>query len=80
VRGIGAKHLISAAGLLGLVLRGRFIIHGVTRDASIPTKVRLRPDGVSVLGTTPLNLKNYKIGGLSRMREMFTMHEEIVVH
>ena len=52
----------------------------MTRDASIPTKVTLRPDGVSVLGTTPLNLKNYKIGGLSRMREMFTMHEEIVVH
>ena len=39
-----------------------------------------RPDRVRVQGTTPLNLKNYKIGGLSRMMGMFTMHEEIVVH
>jgi hypothetical protein len=37
-------------------------------------------DGVRVRGETSLNLKTYKIGGLSKMLGMLKMHEEIVVH
>jgi hypothetical protein len=33
-----------------------------------------------VRGATPLNLKDYKIGGLSKGLGLFKMHEEIVVH
>jgi polyisoprenoid-binding protein YceI len=63
-----------------VTLQGRFIIHGVTREASLPANVTLGPDGVRVRGTTPLNLKDYEIGGLTKMMGMLKMHEEIVVH
>jgi polyisoprenoid-binding protein YceI len=63
-----------------VTLQGRFIIHGVTREASLPADVRLGPDGVRVRATTPLNLKDYAIGGLTKMMGMLKMHEEIVVH
>lgn len=63
-----------------VTLQGRFIIHGVTREVSVPARVTFRPDGVSVQGTTPLNLKDYEIGGLTKMLGMLKMHEEIVVH
>jgi polyisoprenoid-binding protein YceI len=63
-----------------VTLQGRFIIHGVTRDASLAADVTLGQDGVRVRGTTPLNLKDYEIGGLTKMMGMLKMHEEIVVH
>ena len=50
------------------------------RDVSVPADVTLGPDGLRVRGTTPLNLKDYKIGGLIKMLGMLKMHEEIVVH
>ena len=52
----------------------------MTRDVSVSADVTLGPDGVRVRGTTPLNLKDYKIGGLTKMLGMLKMHEEIVVH
>jgi polyisoprenoid-binding protein YceI len=65
---------------LPVTLQGRFIIHGVTRETSVPAHVTFRPDGVRVRGTTPLNLKDYQIGGLTKMLGMLKMHEEIVVY
>jgi polyisoprenoid-binding protein YceI len=63
-----------------VTLQGRFIIHGVAREASLPADVTLGPDGVRVRATTPVNLKDYEIGGLTKMLGMLKMHEEIVVH
>ena len=37
-------------------------------------------DGIRVRGDTPLNLKAYKIGGLSKMLGMLKMQEDILVH
>ena len=65
---------------LPVTLQGRFIIHGVTRETSVPAHVTFGPDGVRVRGTTPLNLKDYEIGGLTKMLGMLKMHEEIVVY
>jgi polyisoprenoid-binding protein YceI len=70
----------SAGESANLLLRGRFIIHGVTREAAIPARVVFQPEGVRVRGQTPLNLKDYKIGGLSKAFGMLKMYEEIVVH
>src|SRR4029453_8403814 len=56
----------SAADSANLLLHGRFIIHGVAREAAIPASVVFQPEGVRVRGQTPLNLKDYKIGGLSK--------------
>jgi polyisoprenoid-binding protein YceI len=63
-----------------VTLHGYFLIHGVKQQAAIPATVLLFPDGVRVRGETPLNLKTYKIGGLSKMLGMLKMHEEIMVH
>jgi polyisoprenoid-binding protein YceI len=60
-------------------LKGRFTIHGVTREATLPAEIVLRPDGVQVRTQTIMNLKDYKIGGLSKAFGMLRMHEEIRV-
>ena len=65
---------------VSLVLHGRFIIHGITREAAVPASVTFHPEGIRVRGETPLNLKDYKIGGLSKAFGMLKMYEEIVVH
>jgi polyisoprenoid-binding protein YceI len=65
---------------LDLILHGRFIIHGVTREATVPASVAFRAEGIRVRGATRLNLKDYKIGGLSKGLGLFRMHEEILVH
>jgi polyisoprenoid-binding protein YceI len=65
---------------LNVVLHGRFIIHGVTREATVPASIAFHPEGIQVRGQTPLNLKDYKIGGLSKGLGLFRMYEEIVVH
>ncbi len=65
---------------IAVSLQGRFIIHGVTREVELPASVVFLPDGIRVRAETPLNLKDYGIGGLSKMMGMLKMHEEIVVH
>jgi polyisoprenoid-binding protein YceI len=75
VAGAGA-----ASDSVNLVLHGRFIIHGVTRDATVPTSIAFHPEGIRVRGATPLNLKDYKIGGLSKALGILKMEEEIVIH
>ena len=60
-------------------LRGMMTIHGVTREVSMPAILRFRADGVRAQGSLPLNLKDYKIGGLTKMFGMLKMHEDIVV-
>jgi polyisoprenoid-binding protein YceI len=62
------------------VLHGRFTIHGVTREVTMPASVTFGTGSLRVRGTTPLNLKDYRIGGLSKALGMLKMHPEIVVH
>jgi polyisoprenoid-binding protein YceI len=63
-----------------VVLQGRFNIHGVTREASIPAVVITQPDAIRVRGDTPLSLKDYKIQGLSKLMGTLKMYDKIVVH
>lgn len=65
---------------MAVTLEGQFLIHGVTREASLPAKLAFGPEGIRVRGTTPLNLKDYEIGGLTKMLGVLKMHEEIVIH
>jgi polyisoprenoid-binding protein YceI len=65
---------------MAVSLHGRFIIHGVTREATIPASLGFAAEGIRVRGETPLNLKDYKIGGLTKLLGMLKMYEEIVVH
>ncbi len=61
-------------------LRGTMDIHGVRREVLLPSVLRFLADGVRVQTTFPLNLKDYKIGSLSKMLGMLKMHPDIVVH
>jgi polyisoprenoid-binding protein YceI len=70
----------TAGDSVKVVLHGRFIIHSVTREATVPASVAFHPEGIRVRGETPLNLKDYKIGGLSKALGMLKMDEKILVH
>ena len=63
-----------------VTLRVRLSIHGVTRDVDIAARVWVAPDTIRVRGDFPLNLKDYRIGGLSKMLGILKMHENIEVH
>jgi polyisoprenoid-binding protein YceI len=70
----------AAGDSVEVTLRGHFILHGVTKDASIPASLRFEASGVRVRASTPLNLKDYQIGGLTKMLGMLKMSENITVH
>jgi polyisoprenoid-binding protein YceI len=62
-----------------VTLRGRFTIHGVTREAAVPGWLWLTPGSTRFRGRLPMNLKDHRIGGLSKMLGVLRMQEEIVV-
>ena len=63
-----------------VTLHGRLTIHGVTREVDIAARAWVAPDTIRVRGDFPLNLKDYRIGGLSKMLGILKMHENIEVH
>lgn len=62
------------------VLGGDFIIHGVTQAVELPAVVVRNGESISVDSSFPLNLKDYRIGGLSKVLGLFKMNEHITVH
>jgi polyisoprenoid-binding protein YceI len=64
----------------GVTLHGKFVIHGVTRPADLAGKVMLTRLEAHVWAGAPMNLKDYKIGGLSKALGILKMHENIEVH
>jgi polyisoprenoid-binding protein YceI len=68
------------ADSMAVTLHGRMLIHGETREVSLPATLGFTQGGVRVRSTFPLNLKDYKIGGLSRALGLFKMYPDIVVH
>ena len=65
---------------LDLTLHGTFVIHGVTRPADLLATAVFTPGQVRIQGDTPLDLNDYRIGGLSKMLGILKMHPGIVVH
>jgi len=63
-----------------VTLHGRMLIHGESREVSLPAILGVNPEGVRVRSTFPLNLKDYRIGGLSKALGLLKMHPDIVVH
>lgn len=62
-----------------VTLRGRFTIHGVERPAEFPARIERTAEGVRLLAELPMNLKDYRIGGLSKFLGIFRMRERIEV-
>lgn len=65
---------------LPVTLHGRMLIHGETLAVSLPSLLTFSDQGIRVRTTFPLNLKDYKIGGLSKALGLFKMYPDIVVH
>jgi polyisoprenoid-binding protein YceI/CheY-like chemotaxis protein len=65
---------------LTATLHGALIIHGVTKKVALPARVQLRGSQARVQSDFPLDLKDYRIGGLSKMLGVLKMYENIEVH
>lgn len=76
----GVSEPTSAGDSITASLQGKLEIHGVTREVSLPAVIHIGPQDVHVQTDFPLNLKDYKIGGLSKMLGMLKMGEHIEVH
>ncbi|HEU5303324.1 MAG TPA: YceI family protein [Gemmatimonadales bacterium] len=63
-----------------VTLHGALKIHGETRKVDLPGLVVFKGPAARVRSTFPLNLKDYRIGGLSKMLGMLKMSENIEVH
>jgi len=65
---------------IAATLHGQLTIHGVTRDVDLPARLWVGTDTIRVRSDFPLNLKDHRIGGLSKMLGVLKMHEHIEVH
>jgi polyisoprenoid-binding protein YceI len=63
-----------------VTLLGAFTLHGVTRQVELPGVIELKGKTARVRSDFPLNLKDYRIGGLSKALGLLKMHENIEVH
>jgi len=61
-------------------LHGVLTIHGVKREVMLPATVVRHGNTFRVRSDFPLNLKDYEIGGLSKMLGILKMNEHTVVH
>jgi polyisoprenoid-binding protein YceI len=65
---------------LPVTLRGELTLHGVSRDVELAATLSFDESGVRVRSEFPLNLKDYGIGGLSKLFGILSMDEHIEVH
>ena len=75
----GATPKGGTADSVAAVLHGSLVIHGVTRKVDLPATVRFEGSTARVQSDFPLNLKDYRIGGLSKMLGVLKMYEDIEV-
>lgn len=67
------------ADSVSATLYGRLMLHGQTRSVRIPGWVWVRPVGARFRGALPINVKDYGVGGLSKMLGVLKMDEKILV-
>jgi polyisoprenoid-binding protein YceI len=65
---------------LRVMLHGTLTIHGVSREVELPATIQFSGSTARVRTDFPLNLKDYRIGGLSKLLGMLKMYEDIQVH
>lgn len=61
-------------------LQGQFVIHGVARGERMRATVVREPEGFHLTASLPMDLRDYKVGGLSKMLGVLKMDPHIVVH
>ena len=63
-----------------VVLQGAFDIHGVQREVVVEAMVVFAGPRLRLRADFPMNLEDYRIGGLSKMLGMLKMNKKIMVH
>jgi polyisoprenoid-binding protein YceI len=63
-----------------VTLHGTMVLHGVSREVDLPAVVVFHGSEARVRSDFPLNLKDYRIGGLSKAFGILKMDEHIEVH
>lgn len=69
-----------ATGVTPIVLHGALTIHGVTRDVDLPATAERIKDTIHITAGFPLDLRDYRIGGLTKMLGILRMDPHIEVH
>lgn len=75
----GATPRAGTADSLTATLHGNLTLHGVSRKADLPSTLVFQKSSLRVRSEFPLNLKDYRIGGLSKMLGLLKMSEKIEV-
>jgi polyisoprenoid-binding protein YceI len=63
-----------------VVLHGTLAIHGVSRGIAVPASIAHVGDTTAVRASFPLDLEDYRIGGLKKMFGLLRMDPKILVH
>jgi polyisoprenoid-binding protein YceI len=63
-----------------VTLDGAFTVHGVTRPEQLTARLYRAPGTVRITTSLQMNLKDYRIGGLTKMLGVLRMDEMIEVH
>lgn len=61
-------------------LHGTLTLHGVRRDVQLPAVIVFQGSDVRVRSDFPVNVKDYRVGGLSKLLGVLKMDEHIEVH
>jgi CheY-like chemotaxis protein/polyisoprenoid-binding protein YceI len=69
-----------SADSMAAVLHGALVIHGVTRKVDLPATLQFQGSKARVRSDFPLKLKDYRVGGLSKMLGVLKMYDDIEVH
>jgi polyisoprenoid-binding protein YceI/CheY-like chemotaxis protein len=78
LKGVAVKSGTPENAVVGL--QGTLTIHGVSREVVLPATVRTTGGELHLQSEFPLNLKDYRIGGLTKMMGVLRMDEHIKVH
>jgi polyisoprenoid-binding protein YceI len=65
---------------VAVTLKGELSIHGVSRSVELPGTVVLSASEARIRTDFPVDVRDYKVGSLSRFLGMFKMDPNIVVH
>ena len=76
----GTKSTVPRSDSTVVTLQGVLMLHGVSRQVDLPAVIVFRGGQARVRSDFPVNLKDYRIGGLSKMLGMLKMSENIEVH
>lgn len=80
MRFVLARATSASADGAGTSLHGTLTIHGVARDVDLPATVERNGDTIHVSSVFPLDLRDYRVGGLKKMLGLLRMDPRIEVH